>query len=1001
MNILRQGEGDLVAVDYSHLLEKILRVLRDGQTKNPFSISGDRHRLLVDIDTVADRVAFEQVQNPLGSFEWSARAATVNFSRGFKDTFPGKVREIRDCLRHLLESALGQGASIEEFTASLVTDLQTFSGTKKSLGFTYDFGQKYQNLQNHKLSLDCNRSGSSSILQFHKLTITVQNTDKFAEYLKKGLEEHFNDRKFNLSESERKELRDMLEDEVADELSDFHHLKRVVDTESLGKLKKEAKITYLEYLLNNIHTTPSTSDPVAVIYLKDLIRRLRLIEEYISDSKESEGHYEVNYAGKTVNYKDLFSRSEVLDALPIIPIVAGNLGETTDNNGGDRTFIFGLKLKLGGPVQSYRGRPSFDYHLNLLNPDEHQEELAKNPFFAEKVLKLAFLYYFVFACRSDPSAPDYNPDSELEYDPRIVFEARVLPVLRGSDEEAKKNVFRAIKQGLEQFHVSLKIDRLRELLKNFLERQTILPTQTYSRHLRVKDGILEWDINNIIAGTFFNEVLSRKAKECLRYISVTPPSADDKAVCQLPVGISIEDIRYFLTEESEKFSMEYDIKGIKALPVLWVPRNEGSMNVYKRHFLQNKLVLFPYDYRRLDSTGLNSTQAFVYRVTFGLLAYTCLKILLDGQNNLFIPMLRLHQGDHQKPSRSEEFTAALSRVLSHLLKEKHRSSSQGFRIQPLPNHLRVRNGLSSLYSVLPKKFRFTSTASSPELEKLAIIIVSSRESDAPRSNKNRLNRIANLMGEVVSVRRLEDGIQVETLKAFSDNYSVRRLYTQPPVLKDTVENLYQQGYRHFLYIAQAPYISTLHITKSEQDEGLFFMSPTLISFLKSDHPDIKIYPVFFEKYYVRKQKDPNKTSYYIQDTKELTSLVQDSSKKTVVFFNLFNGITVGQDEKRFYNGVISYSTVLNMYQDILDDADIYNGLIDDTPLKNDLLQYITLFHFSRYEASPKISLKLDPYKNIIGEESFGVLSLFNHMNGSAEFNSLAFLTEVKKALSAF
>lgn len=131
---------------------------------------------------------------------------------------------------------------------------------------------------------------------------------------------------------------------------------------------------------------------------------------------------------------------------------------------------------------------------------------------------------------------------------------------------------------------------------------------------------------------------------------------------------------------------------------------------------------------------------------------------------------------------------------------------------------------------------------------------------------------------------------------------------------------------------------------------------------------------------------------------ELNNLVKDSSKKTVVFFNLFNGKQIERDDDCFYNGVISYSTLLNMYQNILDDADIYSGLIDDTPLKNDLLQYITLFHFSRYEARQEISLKLDPYKNIIGEESLGVLSLFNHMTGNTEFNSLAFLTEVKKAL---
>ena len=772
MNILKQGDKELVSVDYSDLLEKIFTILRHQQTKNPFSISSDRCRLLIDIDTIATQVASESVQNPLGSSDRSARTATVNFSRGFKESFPSQVRDLRDCLRQRLESLLGQNTSVEEFAASLVIDLQTFSGSVKGLGFTYDFGKQHKNLQKQKLSLDSDGSSSNSILQLHKLTITVQNTDKFEADLKEGLEKHLN--RFDIPEREQEELKDILEGQVVDELSDFQQLKRVVDTESLGKLKKEAKITYLEYLLDNIHSLPGTPDPVAVIYLEDLIRRLRLIEEYISnvESQRADSDYEVNYAGIQVNYKDLFSRSEVLDALPIIPIVAGNLGETTDNNGGERTFIFGIKLKLGGPVQSLGGCLSFDYYLNLLNPDQHQDELTKNPFFAEKVLKLAFLYYFVFATSSNPLALDYNPNSELQYDPISVFEARVLPILRGSDEAAKKNLFCKIKQGFEHFNVSLKISRLRKLLKNFLGGKTILPTQTYTRHIGVRRGILEWDTNNITTGIFFNEVLLRNSKESLRYISINQSSMDGTALCQLPIRITLEDIRYFPTEGSQKFSMEYDIQGINTLPVLWVPRDEKSMQVYKYYFLQNKLLLFPYNNRRLDSNGLDSTEAFVYRFTFSLLAYICLRILLDGQKNSFIPMLRLHQGDHNNPSLSEKFTAALSRVLSHLLKEKHRSSSQGFRIQQEPKVFNVRNGLSSLYSMLPKKFRFT-PAAVPKLEKLAVIVVSSRESDATRSQKNRSNRIANLMGEVVSVRCLEDGkVQIETLKAFSDNYHI-------------------------------------------------------------------------------------------------------------------------------------------------------------------------------------------------------------------------------------
>lgn len=178
------------------------------------------------------------------------------------------------------------------------------------------------------------------------------------------------------------------------------------------------------------------------------------------------------------------------------------------------------------------------------------------------------------------------------------------------------------------------------------------------------------------------------------------------------------------------------------------------------------------------------------------------------------------------------------------------------------------------------------------------------------------------------------------------------------------------------------------------------MSRDVIKALKAEHKDIKIYPMFFDKYYAVKLPEKlGSSSLYIQDTIELTNLVNDPSKKSVLFFNLFNVIEVPGEEKN-YNGVISYATLLNIYQGILDDEDIRKGLIFNGSLKNDILQYLTLFHFSRYQKAKDIHLKLDPYENLIGDESVRKLSLFNHMRGKGEFNSLAFLTEVKKVLNA-
>jgi hypothetical protein len=342
---------------------------------------------------------------------------------------------------------------------------------------------------------------------------------------------------------------------------------------------------------------------------------------------------------------------------------------------------------------------------------------------------------------------------------------------------------------------------------------------------------------------------------------------------------------------------------------------------------------------------------------------------------------------------------SLSKRLSHLLNEEHRSNSQGVDIRNI--EYKAANVMSSLYSVLPKKFTFDNESDSPkELDKLAIVIVSSRESDAKWNSEQKLS---NLQGEIVGGRRQNDGsVRLQLLKTFSETYEHEQMFKEPTVVRDKIGEVYEMGFRHFLYIAKAPYSSTLHMTQKE--DALFFMSKDVIKYFKENYNDIKIYPMFFDKYYAVKLSETlGVNSLYIQDTLELTALVKDPSKRSVVFFNLFNGLIVGSEAERNYRGVISYATLLNIYKDLLDDEHIPQGLISNTQLKNDILQYLTLFHFSRYEKESgrtgKISFKLDPYENLIGDQSVGKLSLYKHMGGTAEFNALAFLTKVKEVLN--
>ncbi len=55
-NVLRQGDDDLVQLDYSDILTKILELLRNPGTKNPFNISRDRQQLALDIDAFPDQI---------------------------------------------------------------------------------------------------------------------------------------------------------------------------------------------------------------------------------------------------------------------------------------------------------------------------------------------------------------------------------------------------------------------------------------------------------------------------------------------------------------------------------------------------------------------------------------------------------------------------------------------------------------------------------------------------------------------------------------------------------------------------------------------------------------------------------------------------------------------------------------------------------------------------------------------------------------------------------
>jgi hypothetical protein len=1051
MNILNQRGDELIPTDYSRLLTAIEQALQ--QSRSPLFVSARNQRgLIIEVGNVAEQVAKlpAAVQtNPLGGNAYQAQVATVHFSAAFRAKFPDHIHRLQQLIRQQLAEFVAQRlpdnnttTTLRQYLAGLVKPLSSFAGKGQQLGLEYPFDYPITGLEKQRLRMQSDPPVSDSpsqairpVLNLHKLTLTVK-TAGFDTQIFTGLATYLRTHLApTASPDDLEDLNDLLDSLHKESGSEMERLRQLVDSEALGKLKKAAKLAYLDFLLTNSGSNNTRHE--GQVYLTDLLRRVRFLETYLGRADLPDSHFEVSYGGKVVNYRDLFARAEAYDDLPIIPLLVGYLGETTDDAGEERQFSFGLKLKLDGLVHSQahgeKALSVFNYKLAMLdlrkfNSSEEDSDSASTPrqpslpaFYLEKVLRIALLYYVVFHKFGDLS---YNPAPDLE--------EKLLRPLQESNDTQKQACLLMVKEQLQAEAISPKLTRLKGLLKNILRRTPALPSHEYHLHLSLSWGILLTDHASILKqGSFFQPALRDNPRQMLKYLSVGQPHPDPNSLVKLEARVEIANPQFYPTDDRQQFTLRYAVGKWHVLPVLMLPRNDpGSRQVYRQHFERYGLVILPYDHQfltTLQAPSEYSLVAFRYRFTYLLLAYLCLQVLVEeaGQGDLFVPLVRLHLQGKLAATPEDSFIRSLAKVLSHLLSDSEtcQANSQGFDISALTSnpkpaqpanldYYKIRNGLSSLYSGLPKLFEFANPAHVPSLAKLAVIVVSSRKSDLKR---NGTYHLSTLLGEVITLeRRGPKVVQVQTRRTFAANYNSQTLFREPTVLLDQVSQLYAQGYRHFIYVARSPYSSSLHLTRpspkdnaDEAERELYFLSRSIIRALNAGKPDLKLYPVFFDKYYVVRLEKLASNALYIQDTLELSQLIEDPARQAVVFFNLFNGITVsspGDSSEKYYNGVISYATLLNVYRHILDEQDLRQALLsqDDTPgaLKSNLLQYLTLLHFSRYQAAFRLSFKLDPYQGIVGDDSVGALAIFPGASSGVSFNALAFLVEVRRALKA-
>jgi hypothetical protein len=659
--------------------------------------------------------------------------------------------------------------------------------------------------------------------------------------------------------------------------------------------------------------------------------------------------------------------------------------------------------------------------LDPTNP-EHQERLTSPLWnkrrFAEEVMRIAVLYQVLFAF-----ADDAQFESNLQ---------ELLVHLATDEPQAKANRLQQISQRLLQAgglrpRTEIPVEQARKAVEKYFSHASVGPTlDPFFGYLVLQNGMLRLDLNRmLIQKRFFRQELftnEEQGKEALRYVTIQEAVPQQDAFYALPVHLAFDPIYLsdIAAEQAEEATMIYAIDDWQMLPVLFVPDTKTSRTLAERCYGRYRRVVIPY--REQSGFAVDAPETALYRWVFLFLTYLCLDILwaavirplIEQQKHLFLPMIRVHEREEETGRDQNRFPSegkvirGMTKTLAHLFscEKSTLSNAQGFTHTALQSdQYRLGNGLSSLYNVLPRIITRPPTAPNA-LDKLAIIIISSRKSDLHSASTFHLMCV---YGEIIGCTRLPDGkLRVEQLSTFAVNEDSDNLYTTPRTLLDQVRNCSRAGYRHMFYMAKAPYTSHVHFTGKEDDEELFFMSPSIIGGVLDAFPEIKLYPMFCDRYYVAKVSNTAMPeSLYVDDTRELQTLITDPNKSTVMFFNVMNGIqirpTKGEKGHRYYYGVVSYATLINMYANPLYDQAIRNNLLDSSQpgsLHKDMLDFLAYVHGVRYERREKrgVQLKLDPYEACLGFDSVGTRAIIPSLDFRVRTNMLAFLTLIRGRL---
>jgi len=802
-------------------------------------------------------------------------------------------------------------------------------------------------------------------------------------------------------------------------------LHELLDKETSGLVKREVGIAYLEYLLKN-----AKRQSLATQELEKIINNIRWVEDYIHhpDRSNEDCLYQVTDE-HSCDLRELLSNADAFTNLPVIGLIAGNLEERSSQT--ERIFVFGLRFKANNPVTAPdkdfpelgSGMSVYAHHLakaievlklakqfNTARGDENTD-YSKLRRFLGRSIRTVFLYYMVFSDHSE----------------KMTYWQKTATLLSKRDSNGLDRLLKLANTMLinEKKTTGKTITPALKTLKAVLESKTPCFKDSRNCLILLDKNVVKNDIDHAADGDIFIKDLANQdtngLKKCLRYVRIVKEGnfSPEETLHSIPFNFSFYD-NFFYSDIQEKrpISTRTQTQTWHFLPVLVQPKfhsEEFKQEVIRKDYhqpLRKTAGLMVQIMPGIKPDKSNTFEFFIYKVTAAvvfLLGLSALCQKLSEQRKLAIPLVRVQKTDENDPI--EKYLKSVCAAVTFLLNERYTAGMQGiqllnFKGTPTQLGYKITNARSSLYAFLPKTF--TAPDFAPAFKKLAIIIVTQRVASKHKSQDDDYS-LVNLFGRVVMLERVDEKtLQMNSnFLTFAENYYKRDIHSHPKELIDTVHNLYDKHeIRDVLYIAKAPFTSNLNLTQKQPQKALFFMSETVLQHMMKNRADLNIYPAFCEKYPAKMFGGSKLNAIYIDDVPSIQKHVQmDSDKESqiVTFLNIANGIKVtGKEaEKNFFNNIMSYATLDNIYKNRTLQSGIMERMIaQNAPERQTLIDFICLLHAGVYEKVDKtVALKLNPYQDILEDNNVNSINTFDAFPATTpEFNLFAFMTKIQRII---